>query len=83
MTNDRKWRELRRGKWNIARKKEKRMRTEESRAIPLFISKNKFKEKETIAIENKNRKKNIFFLPFCRMPHGMGDFTRENNLSAV
>ena len=40
------------GKWNIARKKEKRMRTEESRAIPLSISKNKFKEKEN----NRNRK---------------------------
>ena len=34
------------------RKKEKRMRTEESRAIPLSISKNKFKEKEN----NCNRK---------------------------
>ncbi|MBQ1622817.1 MAG: hypothetical protein II093_10250 [Selenomonas sp.] len=52
MTNDRKWRGAAKGKWNIARKKEKRMRTEESRAIPLFISKNKFKEKEN----NRNRK---------------------------
>ena len=58
------------GKWNIARKKEKRMRTEESRAIPLFIFKNKFKEKKN----NRNKKqkqkeKHLFFLPFagCHM----------------